>query len=1517
MRLVARLFTVLTTVLTLLASTLSLAAPAQAAGTSAVAGYRTHAAWEVRRWLDSSGEANAPEGESVWLAYRGAVQPARLAALAVDDVVEVRMEVAGAYIQQSDAAFEVKTGGSWLPRTDATEMLVRVDADGPSELVFTANFQLVTSAATVKVTPALYINGVKSTNAIADDFDLIFGSPNGHSGSSPYLTFTKYLAEYTVESSDWQITTDVTVCADVTAVSAGQTLAITATSQRNGADVTMVNSTKRMYADLKPISTTVPNPKPTKTLVGTVEHIFSSITAGDVLGWKDGNITAGGTSVTTDCLTSVGTTTASGFAVIISGLDALGPLGTDFSVSAAISCEMTERASGKRVDFRQTMSTPSATNYCQAPGLKVGEAYDVKLRVLGGGYSGVGAAIFASWDYSFTATAPNFGAAPVLTGSGPGSAKYESVDNPTSRTILTGANGASGNDGEAGKYVLTWVDDDTMRLNHWGQVGELPFGSSQYVEFANPVSRFLPSSMFASSTTRQQVAWFGERDKWAVLWDLGGDFQLITGTDGSSAATSKRLAQSALDAACVSAAGTGATAGRQSRSRQVKLLGSATSTPSLIVTCSIAADTSAGAATSRKYLMSIDNTGANLAVDALVRVDSVGEVNPAQPTYEPNFGSTEPNLFTCSDIKFAANPKRDLAPTDPALVIVATVADKSTGNRCYSLQVDDSAKISRVETTILYADGTTTRQTEAIELTGKLADNIKSHSVAFDSVGNVNWLVGTQPNRSGNDRSFTLAKLITEGEGTGQFIDARTLSVDSKTEYLTGGLESSNLVLANGAGNADAVYAARIKWSITLAAATINLSTNSVTTGEIVTQSWTYTALNSMITDGADAETSGAVNLYLTRSVSTYSVIHWLPGVDPNLPPTVITPSSALVAAGTTAVLTAQSTSANAAWSITGGANQSLFKINATTGALEFKAAAVADTYEVEITVTDTVTGKSSTQLITVYVTGDSGPDTTDPVISVDDPTPTVTVGATAVLTLEADESVTWSITGGANQALFEVDPDTGELKFKNPASAGTYTVIVTATDAAGNTSEVTITVTVVADTTDPVIEEVDTTPTVNPGDTAVLDFDADEDVTWSISGVDASRFEIDPVTGELVFKDPAEPGTYTVVVTATDGAGNSTSVTITVTVPTEPVGPEINVPTELDVNEFSSGKLITLKSNQSVTWEIIDSNGIGVYLDGADLLLLDLVLAASNGATITIRATNPSTGLTTDITITVGVTPLELSLAGSVDADGNATYTLSSNFDTDVLDSVSVTCDNPAVTNIQYVNGQLTFEIDPSYTGPITFTFCIEGGEGCLAEKSVTIEVGAVSEPTEAIVKVVGPNKTKITWAAAANAVRYVVRVNGKVVCSTTATACLYKGLLGPKSRVTITAIGSNGTTATIRASHSAAAFALLARISNFTADGYQLGAKQRKKLRALARELKAVGLKSLRLVGYTDNLGARQSDRSLSLARARAVKFFLRELLPGVKITVVGAGRKYPVKPNTSPANRAQNRRVEILGR
>lgn len=194
-------------------------------------------------------------------------------------------------------------------------------------------------------------------------------------------------------------------------------------------------------------------------------------------------------------------------------------------------------------------------------------------------------------------------------------------------------------------------------------------------------------------------------------------------------------------------------------------------------------------------------------------------------------------------------------------------------------------------------------------------------------------------------------------------------------------------------------------------------------------------------------------------------------------------------------------------------------------------------------------------------------PDTAAPTITSSN-TVSVAENVTLAKALTANEAVTWSIVGGADQARFEISVSTlrwlsnGTKDFEAPDDAdtnNTYVVTVRATDTALNTSDQTITATVTdADEVAPTITSPNTA-SVAEDVTLAHALTANESVTWSIiGGADQARFELSGSTlrwlsnGTKDFEAPDDAdtnNTYVVDVRATDLASNTTDQTITVTV--------------------------------------------------------------------------------------------------------------------------------------------------------------------------------------------------------------------------------------------------------------------------------------------------------------------------------------------------------------------------------
>jgi peptidoglycan-associated lipoprotein len=70
------------------------------------------------------------------------------------------------------------------------------------------------------------------------------------------------------------------------------------------------------------------------------------------------------------------------------------------------------------------------------------------------------------------------------------------------------------------------------------------------------------------------------------------------------------------------------------------------------------------------------------------------------------------------------------------------------------------------------------------------------------------------------------------------------------------------------------------------------------------------------------------------------------------------------------------------------------------------------------------------------------------------------------------------------------------------------------------------------------------------------------------------------------------------------------------------------------------------------------------------------------------------------------------------------------------------------------------------------------------------------------------------------------------------------------------------------------------------------------------------------IEIEGHTDNIGAKQTNYRIGLARAEAVKRYLYEnqQIPLHKMNVISYGAEKPIAPNKTKDGRAQNRRVVI---
>ncbi len=339
---------------------------------------------------------------------------------------------------------------------------------------------------------------------------------------------------------------------------------------------------------------------------------------------------------------------------------------------------------------------------------------------------------------------------------------------------------------------------------------------------------------------------------------------------------------------------------------------------------------------------------------------------------------------------------------------------------------------------------------------------------------------------------------------------------------------------------------------------------------------------------------------------------------------------------GTTRVVALTATDADVGdtvtFTVTGGADVGLFEID-TAGVLRFENAPdfeqpfpVGGDNEYVVIVTATDTENPVTQEITVTVTdvNDNTPEvTSNAVVSIEE-------GNTQVQRLTASDAdagstVTFSVTGGADVGLFEIDT-AGVLRFKNApdfeapgsgAGSNVYVVVVTATDSEGAlvTQEITVTVTDANDNTPEVTSNA--VVSIEEGTTRVValtatDADAGDTVTFSVadSGADRGLFEIDTAgvlsfTTAPSFESPSAAGggnAYAVTVKASDGTRSVLQpmlVTVTNVNNNEPV---VTSPATVSVAEGQ----VSVQRLTATDGDVGDTVSFTVT-DGADRVLFEI----------------------------------------------------------------------------------------------------------------------------------------------------------------------------------------------------------------------------------------------------------------------------------------------------------------------
>ena len=468
--------------------------------------------------------------------------------------------------------------------------------------------------------------------------------------------------------------------------------------------------------------------------------------------------------------------------------------------------------------------------------------------------------------------------------------------------------------------------------------------------------------------------------------------------------------------------------------------------------------------------------------------------------------------------------------------------------------------------------------------------------------------------------------------------------------------------------------------------------------------------------------------------------------------PAFTSPGSANVEESQTMAYTAMATDTDAgdtvSYSLSGGADMALFTINAMTGVVSFidapdfenpNDAGGDNVYDITVTATDDTNETTQAVAITVTNVNDNDPIFTSDAIA--DVAENQTVAYTAMAAdADASDTVNYSLSGGADMALFTIDA-TGVVSFidapdfENPNDADSnnvYNITVTATDGTNETTQdVAITVTNVNDN-DPIFTS-DATADVEENQrlaytAAATDADGDS-LTYSLSGTDEALFTINAATGDVSFivlpdfEMPGDAGSdnvYDIIVTASDGADETTqAVAITVTNINDsrpsftPPGP-----VSVDVEENQTAvytAVVTDADGDPLTYSLSGADAVLFTIDPntgvvSFLVAPDFEMPGDDGGdnvyNIGVTATDGTRGRTQAVTITVtdvnDNAPIFTSPAtANVEENQTAAYTAqATDADGDAL-SYSLSGTDAGLFTIDPATGEVSFNEAPDFESP------------------------------------------------------------------------------------------------------------------------------------------------------------------------------------------------------------------------
>ncbi len=732
------------------------------------------------------------------------------------------------------------------------------------------------------------------------------------------------------------------------------------------------------------------------------------------------------------------------------------------------------------------------------------------------------------------------------------------------------------------------------------------------------------------------------------------------------------------------------------------------------------------------YSVKVDVSDGNGGSDSIPVTISVTDVNEA-----PNFAT---NTATRSVAENTA------ADTNIGAAITATDVDANT-TLTYTLGGTDAASFSIVSTSGQL------QTSAALDYETKTSYSVRitvSDSELTDTIDVTINVTDVDENRApafaeGTSTTRSVAENTAADTNIGSAVAATDPDDDTLT-YTVGGADAASFSIVSTSGqlqtNAALDYETKTSYSVTVSVSDGNGGSDSI-------------PVTISVTDVNEAPSFA--NSTATRSVAENTA------ADTNIG----------------AAITATDVDANTTLTYTlGGTDADSFSIVSTSGQLQTRAALDYETkssYSVIVAVSDG-NGGSDSIVVTINVTdvdenrAPSFTEGTSTTRSIAENTAADTNIGSAVSATDPDEDTLTYTLGGTDAAMFSIVSTSGQLQTSGALDYETktsYSVRITASDSElTDTIDVTINVTDVdenrapsfadgASTTRSVAENTEADTNIGSAVSAT-DPDADDTLTYSLSGADAAAFSIDSTNGQLQTSaalDYETKTSYSVTITVSD---SELTDTIDVTISVTNVNEAPNFATTTATRSIAENTAANTNIGTAVTATDVDANTTLAYtLGGADASSFSIVSTSgqlqTNAAldhetktsySVTVTATD---GDNLSDTITVTITVTNVDEAPSFTEGSSATRSVAENTAADTNIGTAVAATDPdtgdtltytlggadaASFTINSTNGQLQTSGALDYETKTSYAVTITVSDSELTDTiDVTISVTDVNE--------------------------------------------------------------------------------------------------------------------------------------------------------------------------------------------